>query len=506
MVGQPINAICFSCSFPLVRLPPVSAVTPLQADQFAWELRCHPDRQKVNFVVDGIRHGFRLGFSPSQKLKSAKHNKPSAAQHSSVVDQYLANEVSLGRVAGPFSVPPLPNLHVSSFGVIPKRGQPGKWRLIVDLSSPGGASVNDGIDPHEFTLHYITVDQVIRQVSKLGPGALMAKFDVEAAYRNVPVHPSHRMLLGMKWRDQFYVDLVLPFGLRSAPFIFNSIADMVEWILVTSYQIPDLLHYLDDFITAGPAQSPQCAQNLATALEVCHRLGLPLHPGKCVGPSSVLVVLGIELDSITQVARLPQDKLSSLQELIGSWLPRKWCNRRELESLIGHLHHAAKVVWPGRTFLRRMIDLLCCFRRRDHPIRLNREFHLDFRWWHQFLADWHGVSFWLFPGLLPEADVEVSSDAAGSLVYGAYLKGQWFAGSWAASQQLQSIAYKELFPIVLAAHVWGHSWVKKHVLFRSDNDPVVHILNTRTSRVPCLMRLLRSLLFSAARHSFSFSS
>jgi len=130
----------------------------------------------------------------------------------------------------------------------------------------GGARVNDGIDPHEFTLHYITVDQVIRQVSKLGPGALMAKFDVEAAYRNVPVHLSHRVLLGMKWRDQFYVDLVLPFGVRSAPFIFNSTADMVEWILVTSYQIPDLLHYLDDFITAGPAQSPQYAQNLATAL------------------------------------------------------------------------------------------------------------------------------------------------------------------------------------------------------------------------------------------------
>jgi len=108
--------------------------------------------------------------------------------------------------------------------------------------------------------------------------------------------------------------------------------------------------------------------------------------------------------------------------------------------------------------------------------------------------------------LLPEADVEVSSDAAGLLGNGAYVQGQWFAGSWAPSQQLQSIAYKELFPIVLAAHVWGHSWVKKHLLFRSDNDGVVHILNTRTSRVPCLMRLLRSLLFSAARHSFSFSS
>ena len=74
----------------------------------------------------------------------------------------------------------------------------GGWR------GGGGVSVNDGIDPDEFTLHYNTLNQVIRVVSKLGVGALMAKFDVEAAYRNVPVHPSHRVLLGMKWRDQFF--------------------------------------------------------------------------------------------------------------------------------------------------------------------------------------------------------------------------------------------------------------------------------------------------------------
>jgi len=169
----------------------------------------------------------------------------------------------------------------------------------------------------------------------------------------------------------------------------------------------------------------------------------------------VLVVLGIELDSVNQVARLPQEKLLPLHNLIGSWLPRKWYNRRELESLIGHLHHAAKVVWPGRTFLHRMIDLLYCFWRRDRPIYLNREFHLDLLWWHQFLEDWYCISFWLFPGLLPEADVEVSSDAAGSIGYGVYMKGHWFAGSWAPSQQSQSISYKELFPIVLAAQVYN---------------------------------------------------
>ena len=100
----------------------------------------------------------------------------------------------------------------------------------------------------------------------------------------------------------------------------------------------------------------------------------------------------------------------------------------------------------------------------------------------------------------------MSSDAAGSIGFGAYLKGFWFAGSWAPSQQQQSIAYKELFPVVIAAHVCGHMWCKRHVLFRSDNEAVVHILNTRTSKVPSLIQLLRSLLLSAARHSFSLSA
>ena len=106
--------------------------------------------------------------------------------------------------------------------------QPGKWHLIVDLSSPGVASVNDDVNPDEFALHYIMVDQVIRMVSKFGRGALVAKFDVEASRRNIAIHPSDRFLLGIKRRSKFYFDLVLPFSLRSAPHIFNCVEDISE--------------------------------------------------------------------------------------------------------------------------------------------------------------------------------------------------------------------------------------------------------------------------------------
>ena len=88
-------------------LPPVSSVSPLNADKLCRELATHPDQQQVAFVLQGIRHGFKLGFQSTHRLRPAKKNKPSAFQHAKVVDEYLANEVSLGRVAGPFNSPPV---------------------------------------------------------------------------------------------------------------------------------------------------------------------------------------------------------------------------------------------------------------------------------------------------------------------------------------------------------------------------------------------------------------
>lgn len=130
-----------------------------------------------------------------------------------------------------------------------------------------------------------------------------------------------------------------------------------------------------------------------------------------MGPSSILI-LGTDLHSINQVACLPQEKLSLLQNPIGSCFPRNWCNRHKLESLIRHLHHTAKVVWLGRTSLRHMIDPLCY-------LCINQEFHLDLLWWPRLLAHWHGISFWLFPGLLlARSAMEHTQRATGLLAPG----------------------------------------------------------------------------------------
>ena len=63
-----------------------------------------------------------------------------------------------------------------------------------------------------------------------GRDSLLAKVDVRSTYRNVPVHPEDRWMLGMLWEGGLYVDKTLPFGLRSAPKIFTALADAVEWV------------------------------------------------------------------------------------------------------------------------------------------------------------------------------------------------------------------------------------------------------------------------------------
>ena len=68
-----------------------------------------------------------------------------------------------------------------------------------------------------FSMHSVSVDAVIRTLVELGPSAQMANCDAQAAYRNVPIHPSDRHLLGMRLHGNYSVDLVLPFGLRSVP-------------------------------------------------------------------------------------------------------------------------------------------------------------------------------------------------------------------------------------------------------------------------------------------------
>ena len=494
------DLMCLDACRPVnpVPLPAIATVsTPLVIP--AWEdaLKPHPDRVLAQYILRGLQCGFRIGFDRSHHLQSALANMASAQLHPDVIDEYPGKELALGRMLGPFPVSFLPpDLQINRFGVIPK-GRSGKWRLIMDLSFPPDRSVNDGIDPEFCSLSYTTVDHVADVAVRLGVGALLAKADIESAYRLIPVHPEDRPLQAVQWQEQIFVDPMLPFGLRTAPKIFNAVADTLHWHLQQG-GIQYLYHYL---IIVDPPQSSQCQQDLTLLQRECGRLSVPIAAHKTEGPSTCLVFLGIEID-----LRLPEDKLGRLQSLLHQWGSRKVCTRKELESLIGMLNHACKVVRAGRSFLRRMIDLLHSRssenrHREAVPIRLNTEFQADLAWWQSFVSCWNGTSFLPNPHQLPVH--QVASDASGHWGCGAYLGVNWFMVQWDGTTQELPITVKELLPILLAGVLWGKSWRNHQVLCLCDNQAVVACIHPpRSSRHKGLMHLLRNLVFVEAYHGF----
>ena len=476
--------------------------TPLRPQIFARFLTCHPDSDFVSQLIQSLTHGFNIGYQGPHTCLTAP-NLMSAHQHPQIIDEALKKEVAENRMAGPYSTPPYSNLRCSGIGVVPKKD--GGWRLINHLSAPS-SSINDFIDVKDFSLQYATIDDAIKICHTLGKGALMAKVDLKNAFRLCPVRPEDWHLLGIHWQGKYYIDKCLPFGLRSSPYLFNMVADALEWILQHYFNLCNLFHYLDDFFLAAPASSPACLNALLDMLLLCQAVGAPVKPEKVLGPSTTLTILGIELDSNLMQARLPEEKLAALLEELSRfkdlYASHHRCTKRQLLSLIGKLAFACKVIPAGRIFLRRLLDTAHSVEELERKILITEDTCKDIEWWLRFSSEWNGTGFFLEPNWTPADEFQLFTDAAGTLGYGAFWNGHWFSEPWPAHLLHKSIEWKELYAIVMACKTWGKHWSRKKLLFHCDNNAVVCIWLSGRSRSPDLMDLVRTLFFVAANNNF----
>lgn len=461
--------------------------------------------QKANFLIEGFTFGFKIGYSGPRTFRSCR-NLVSSFQHSEVVYTKLHKEVQLGRIAGPFSHPPFPNLQCSPVGVVPKKEQ-GSFRLIHHLSYPEGSSINDHIPDHLCHVTYASVDDAIAMIKTLGKHCLLAKTDIDSAFRIIPIHPEDYDLLGIQFQNKFFFDKCLPMGCSSSCAIFESFSTSLQWIAQTKFQIPFILHVLDDFLFLGPGSTQTCLSSLLSFQNICNELGIPIKHEKTEGPSTVLCFLGIELDTDMFQARLPPDKIDKILLQLHAYKNRKKITLKELQSLIGLLNFACTVVVPGRAFLRRLIDLTTGVKKSRHKIRLNKEARADMAAWLSFMNNFNGKSFFLDDRWHSSANLHFYTDAASSLGFGAIFQTKRFYGLWPNSEFNKfHITVKELFPIVLAVEIWGSLIQNQCIVFHSDNEAVVHIINKTSSKDKILMRLVRRLVLACMKHNILFRS
>ena len=351
-----------------------------------------------------------------------------------------------------------------------------------------------------FSVKYSKFGDAAALVHSLGRVTYMAKLDIKHAFRLCPVHPEDWPHLGYFWANRYFVNVTLPFGSRSLPFLFNQFADVLLWILIAVYGIPFVIHYLDDFFLCNVTAS-SCQADMGTLESTFSELGVPLAPGKVVGSVTQLTYLGIEIDSRALCVRLPSDKLFQLQFLLQSWHSRKKCTKRDLLSLIGSLSFACKVVKPSRIFLRLLIDLSTSATHLHHHITLNTEARARATWWLSFLPDWNGVELIHGPPTTSHS-LQLFTDAS-SLGFGAVYENQWLYSKWPKSFADNHINFLELFAILAAIYTWGSAWSNTQIIFYTDNSCIVQIWRSGSCRDKSMMRLVRALFLFTARRNLN---
>lgn len=223
--------------------PLLSRPGPLKAGGWEVLLHEHPDRIFTKTLVLITKYRARVGYSgPQRYLLNKPH--PSALQAPRILTQDLEKQVLHDRLDRLCGTPPPPYIS-SPLGLVEKHD--GGWRRIHDLSYPHGESVNDGIPQEHGTLEYATFDDGVAALLCQGSGAILIKRDLADAFRHVPVAAADFWLLGFHYDKAFWIDRFLPFGLRTAPYLFDLFAKGLHWILAGLMRWSLILHYLDDF-------------------------------------------------------------------------------------------------------------------------------------------------------------------------------------------------------------------------------------------------------------------
>lgn len=488
--------------------PPSQPVSPVDPDRLQFHLnRIGYDREKTKFLVDGFRSGFRLQHDGPLSTEIPT-NDSSIEQHPQAVKEKLNKELAAGRLRGPFDSPPLPLFHVSP-AKIKEKSIKGQFRFLHNLSWPyDHTSVNAGIDESSKSVKYASVAKAIHLIMKLPKGAVTRKSDIKSAFKIIPIHPDDHHKLGLFIFGKYYYDVTLPMGAASACQIFEAFSTALE--AIHCFDSEELtLHYLDDFffITLNTCLA---MQNKAAFDILCEDVGVPQAPDKVTLPATVTEFLGIELDSESWIASLPASKETSYTLELEDLLSEQRVTLKHLQSVIGKLSFATQVV-PARAFLRRLLDKLSNKKNPSHKIKITKGMKEDIKVWIRFLSDFNGVTYFRSLNLIPSPDFDMGADAC-KQGYGAIFGQHWiqevFPSTWVNlfTNKVIGISFFEFYPIFVLISMFGHTTPNSNILFHSDNEGVVEIINKQTSQSPNIMNFLRPLVLLLLKYNISLRS
>ena len=406
-------------------------------------------------LVDLLEYGFPLDFDRRAPLMSTEENHASAQNFDSHVQTYISQELKHGAMLGPFASKPI-HLYISPFMTREKPDSEVK-RTIVDLSWPESYSVNDGVLRDEylgskFLLHYPSVDDIVNKLNELGPGSLMFKVDISRAFRQLKVDPGDIDLLGLK-QDAYFIDQSVPFGYRHGSIFFEKVTDSIRYIM-KKHGFNNLFNYVDDLIYCDLPSKIYPAYKFL--LQLLPKLGLDINKKKLVPPTTSMICLGIMVNSETRTMSVPHEKLQSIAAMCHEWQNKKFCSKRQLQSLLGSLLFISKCVRPARVFLNRMLQFLRLMGTQK-TVTLSPEFFKDLTWFCTFLNQFNGVVYYDLRPIQTELHLDACLTGMGGI-----FENQCYALPIPKDFYNCSIVHLEMLNIVVALKVWATQWSNKN--------------------------------------------
>ena len=235
-------------------------------------------------------------------------------------------------------------------------------------------------------------------------------------------------------------------------------------------------------------------------------MGVPIAHEKTFGPSTTLSFLGIELDTLTMEARLPEEKLQKCRIWVSVACSSKKMKLRDIWKLLGLLNFTCKVVVPGRAFLRRLHNITRGIDKPHYHVLINKESKADLKAWQLFLESFNGKALYSFQPWVNSDCLHLFTDAAQSRGYGALFGCHWFHGVWPSTWRNKGIVLLELYPIMASLWIWGSDLKNKRIVIHTDNEALVAILNSSTSRDSEVMVLLRYLIIACMKFNIQIKS
>ena len=377
------------------------------------------DAKILAAICNDLGKGARLGCAELFRGSTRAANAPSAFENGQKVTDAICDWLNKGFAYGPVDLDQIPeNAKVNCVMTRPKPN--GSVRIILNLSSPRGVSVNDGIDSDDFPAVMSSTTKWLAALNKAGRGCKIAKVDWSDAYKHVAVHQSDLDLQWFTWLGKAFCELCLVFGCASSAGIFDRLAKVVLHIVIKrSGMDPALvIQHLDDCCAAAPSDSVMLEQFDSEFFAVAERLGIKLaprdDPTKSFGPSYAGVILGVHYDTVAWTWAMPEEKLLRLLHDLRLLMDSDFLEQEKIWSIVGKLINVRPLV-PGGRF--NMYHLVLSNSFSKHPwamVPIDPELKRQAWFWLTTLQVCCGRAQIPDPSLgLPPWTVEIYTDAAG---------------------------------------------------------------------------------------------